>query len=86
MSFDYLITSWKIINSVSNLKLNNKEKVKKNKDKMLKKPLFNNFLGCMTLESGGKLIAWLSIVFGILGILGKILSEIKSDVLSYESN
>jgi hypothetical protein len=53
---------------------------------MLKKPLFNNFLGCMTLESGGKLIAWLSIVFGILGILGKILSEIKSDVLSYESN
>jgi hypothetical protein len=34
------------------------------------KPIFNNFLLCMSLETGGKIIGWLGIIMGIPGMLG----------------
>lgn len=37
----------------------------------MKKPIFNNFLFCMSLETGGKFIGMLSISIAIVGILGE---------------
>lgn len=34
------------------------------------KPILNDFLFCMSLETGGKIIGFLAMLFGIPGILG----------------
>lgn len=34
-------------------------------------PIFNNFFGFMSLETGGKIIAWFSMIGGVLGAFGE---------------
>lgn len=54
-----------------------KAKVQEKKEGKMKikivpsQPLFNNFFGCMGLETGGKVIAILGIIAGGIGVLGK---------------